>query len=225
MIFDKAKFEQPSLTVDIVVFAMRDGALHMLAIQRGIAPFEGCWALPGGFVLANEDVEQAAARELEEETSLRDVYLEQLYTFSAPKRDPRGRVVTVAHMALLPSDRLDAVKGGSDAKHAEWIPVKKASKSSFALAFDHDKILATALSRLRGKLESTTLAFELLPSAFTLTEAQHVYEAILGRSLDKVTFRRRIAALELVKETTQMRRGAHRPARLYSAVPRDSVWL
>ncbi len=221
--FDRAKFEQPSLTVDIVVFAMREGALHVLAIQRGIEPFEGQWALPGGFVLANEDVEQAALRELEEETSLKDVYLEQLYTFSAPRRDPRGRVVSVAHMALLPADRLDTVKGGSDARHAEWIAVKKAVKSHFA--FDHDDILATALARLRGKLESTTLAFELLPREFTLTEAQRVYEAILGHPLDKVTFRRRLAALGLVKETSKMRRGAHRPAKLYTAVPRASVWL
>jgi 8-oxo-dGTP diphosphatase len=240
--FDRARFEQPSLTVDIVVFAMREDKLHLLVIERGIPPFEGRWALPGGFVLPKETVEQAAARELEEETALREVYLEQLYTFSAPDRDPRGRVVSVAHMALLPADRLDAVQGGSDARSAEWITVPDAiervepagatgasakgrKKREGHFAFDHDVIVATALARLRGKLESTTLAFQLLPQEFTLSEAQRVYEAILGRALDKVTFRRRLTQLELVRETPRMRRGAHRPARLYSAAPRENIWL
>ncbi|MDP3278230.1 MAG: NUDIX domain-containing protein [Deltaproteobacteria bacterium] len=243
--FDRTQFEQPSLTVDIVVFAMREGALHLLVIERGIPPFEGCWALPGGFVLPRESVDQAAARELEEETNLRDVYLEQLYTFSEPERDPRGRVVSVAHMALLPADRVDQVQGGSDARAAKFerLPAsieriepadgrstvgkskRKREESEGYFAFDHDVIVATALARLRGKLEFTTLAFELLPEEFTLTEAQHVYEAILGRELDKVTFRRRLLAMELVRETPRMRRGAHRPARLYRAAPRASVWL
>jgi 8-oxo-dGTP diphosphatase len=244
--FDLARFEKPSLTVDVVVFAMRESQLHLLVIERGIPPFEGRWALPGGFVLPRETVEQAAARELEEETGLKDVYLEQLYTFSTPDRDPRGRVVSVAHMALLPMDRLDdAVVGGSDARRAEWVPLpeaiekvepaglvtpgarprKKREPREPHFAFDHDVIVATALARLRGKLESTTLAFELLPAQFTLTEAQRVYEAILGRPVDKVTFRRRLTQLELVEETAEMRRGAHRPARLYQAVPRDSHWI
>src|SRR5262245_3021775 len=118
--FDGTKFERPSLTVDITVFAMRDGALHVLLIKRGISPFKGRWALPGGFVLPRETVEQAAARELEEETGLTGLYLEQLYTFSNPDRDPRGRIVSVGHMALLPADRLDAVRGGSDAHEADW---------------------------------------------------------------------------------------------------------
>jgi 8-oxo-dGTP diphosphatase len=239
--FDRARFEQPSLTVDVVVFAMRDERLHLLVIERGIEPFRGRLALPGGFVLPRETVEQAAARELEEETGLRGVYLEQLYTFSAPDRDPRGRVVSVAHMALLPADRLDAVRGGSDAREARWIalpesvahdehgeePSRKAPRRrrESPLAFDHDAIVSMALTRLRGKLESTTLAFQLLPREFTLSEAQRVYEAILGRPLDKVTFRRRMAALALVRETPRMRRGAHRPARLYTAAPRENIWL
>ena len=227
--FDRSRFENPSLTVDIVVFAMREGALHVLLIKRGIPPFKGRLALPGGFVLPRETVEQAAARELEEETSLRGVYLEQLYTCSEPDRDPRGRVVSVAHMALLPADRLDAVKGGSDAHEASWVPmaesVARTQSGKKFLAFDHDAIVEMALARLRGKLEYTTLAFQLLPHEFTLTEAQRVYEAILGRPVDKVTFRRRMDAMELVKETPRMRRGAHRPARLYVAAPRDSILL
>ncbi len=227
--FDSSKFERPSLTVDVVVFSLREAALQLLVIRRGIAPFKGRFALPGGFVLPRETVEQAAARELEEETSLSGLYLEQLYTFSEPDRDPRGRVVSVAHLALLPADRIDTVKGGSDAREATWVPAsealaKRADGKKF-LAFDHDRIAAMALERLRGKLEYTTLAFQLLPAEFTLSEAQRVYESILGRPLDKVTFRRRIAAMELVRETPRMRRGAHRPARLYVAAPRDSIFL
>lgn len=229
--FDATLFERPSLTVDIVVFAMREGAaLQLLAIKRGIPPYKGRWALPGGFVLPRETVEQAAARELADETGLAGLYLEQLYTFSEPDRDPRGRVVSVAHMALLPADRVgEVVKGGSDASDAAWLSVEEATRRAAEgkrhLAFDHDRIVEMALTRLRGKLEYTTLAFQLLPKEFTLTEAQRVYEAILGRPVDKVTFRRRLAAMELVRETPRMRRGAHRPARLYSAAPRESIFL
>jgi 8-oxo-dGTP diphosphatase len=227
--FDAARFERPSLTVDVVVFAMRSGVLQMLAIRRAIAPFKDSWAVPGGFVLPRETVEQAAARELEEETGLRGLYLEQLYTFSEPERDPRGRVVSVAHMALLQGDRLGDVQAGSDAGEVGWLPVtevsQKAGQGERCLAFDHDRIVETALNRLRGKLEYTTLAFQLLPREFTLTEAQRVYEAILGHPIDKVTFRRRLSAMELVQETPRMRRGAHRPARLYSAAPRESIFL
>jgi 8-oxo-dGTP diphosphatase len=227
--FDSTRYERPSLTVDVVVFSMRDFALQLLVIKRGIPPFKGRYALPGGFVLPRETVEEAAARELDEETGLSGIYLEQLYTFSEPERDPRGRVVSVAHMALLPADRIESVRGGSDAREASWVPVSEAgaknSDGKKFLAFDHDRIVAMALDRLRGKLEYTTLAFQLLPQEFTLSEAQRVYESILGHPLDKVTFRRRIAAMELVRETPRMRRGAHRPARLYVAAPRDSIFL
>lgn len=223
--FDASAFERPSVTVDVVVFSVQKGLLQALLIQRGIAPFKGRWALPGGFVLPRETVEQAAARELEEETGLRELYLEQLYTFSAPDRDPRARVITVAHLALVPADRVAtlSLQSGSDASHAEWVPVE--DLPSKRLAFDHYDIVQAALARLRGKLESTTLAFELLPREFTLTEAQRLYECILGRDLDKVTFRRRLLGMELVRETAHMRHGAHRPARLYRAAPRRSVWL
>ena len=200
--------------------------MHVLGIKRGIPPYKGRWALPGGFVLPRETVEQAAARELEEETGLTRLYLEQLYTFSEPDRDPRTRVVSVAHLALLPADRLDGVKGGSDAHEAAWLPLADVTAGSRKfLAFDHHRIVDMALERLRGKLEYTTLAFQLLPQEFTLTEAQRVYETILGHPVDKVTFRRRLSAMELVRETPRMRRGAHRPARLYVAAPRESIFL
>src|SRR5690606_29290007 len=121
--FDATKFERPSLTVDVVVFSLREFSLQLLVIRRGIPPFKGRWALPGGFVLPRETVEQAAARELEEETGVSGLYLEQLYTFSDPDRDPRGRVISVAHLALMPADRADSIQGGSDAGEAAWIPV------------------------------------------------------------------------------------------------------
>lgn len=222
--------ERPWLTVDVVVFAVRDDELDVLVVERGVPPYEGMDALPGGFVRAGETVEQAAARELVEETGVSGVYSEQLYTFSEPERDPRGRVVSVAHLALMPGDRVGdvVVKGGTDARSARWArvsalvdvgkggEVRARAKGKEKLAFDHDAVLAMALGRLRGKLEYTTLGFRLLPSEFTLSEAQRVHELVLGREIDKVSFRRRVEAMGLVRETGGVRTGAHRPARLYS---------
>lgn len=197
------------VTVDIVIFTIRDRALHVLLVKRGIEPFKGRWAIPGGFVVRDESLEEAALRELEEETGVRDVYLEQLYTFGDPGRDPRGRVVTVAYFALVSSDR--SLQAGTDAAEANWF----AAASPPPLAFDHGKILATALERLRSKLEYTTVGFQLLPPKFTLTELQRVYEAILGRPLDKRNFRRKMSMLGLVKPLRQWSRGGRRPARLF----------
>jgi 8-oxo-dGTP diphosphatase len=210
-----------AVAVDVVVFAVRDAELQVLLIRRGIEPFCDRWALPGGFVRARETVEEAAARELEEETRVKGLYLEQLQTFSAPDRDPRERVISVAHVALLPADRTkDAVEGGSDAREAAWHRVSTVlSRKSrrVALAFDHEAILGVALERLRARTLSTAVAFRLLPREFTLSEAQRVHEIVLGHPVDKVTFRRRLAALALVRETPRMRHGPHRPARLYVA--------
>jgi 8-oxo-dGTP diphosphatase len=198
------------LTVDVVVFTIQQGRLAVLLIRRGIPPFEGAWAIPGGFVLAAEGVEDAARRELEEETGVRDVYLEQLYTFGEPGRDPRGRVVTVAYFALISFDR--NVIGGSDAAEARWWPMDALPP----LAFDHAAILEYALERLRNKLEYTTVGFQLLPQEFTLTELQQVYEAILGRPLDKRNFRRKIELLGILTPLKQQKRaGPSRPAQLF----------
>ena len=198
------------VAVDIVIFTLREGVLHVLLIRRGVPPFKGKWALPGGFVEEAESLDAAALRELEEETGVSDVYLEQLYSFGDPKRDPRGRVLSISYFALLSSER--ELRSGTDAADARWFPAYDAPR----LAFDHRKILDYALVRLRYKLEWTTVGFELLPKKFTLTELQRVFEAVLGRQLDKRNFRRKILKLEILRALDERRRaGVQRPARLY----------
>lgn len=200
------------VTVDIVIFTIQEGVLKVLLVKRGIAPFIGRFAIPGGFVLEDEDLEQAAVRELKEETGVSDVYLEQLYSFGDPKRDPRGRVVTIAYFALISADR--KLKAGTDAAEAAWRPIDDLPP----LAFDHAAILDYALERLRNKLEYTTVGFQLLPEKFTLTELQEVYEAILGKALDKRNFRRKMSVLKILKPLPEYRRGGQRPAQLYRFV-------
>ena len=198
------------VTVDVVIFTIQEGRLGVLLVRRGIPPYEGTWAIPGGFILPDEGLEEAARRELEEETGVRDVYLEQLYTFGRPGRDPRGRVVTVAYYALISADH--GIRAGSDAAEARWWPMDGLP----ALAFDHADILEYALVRLRNKLEYTTVGFQLLSERFTLSELQQVYETILGRALDKRNFRRKIELLDILTPLGEYRRhGAARPARLY----------
>lgn len=202
---------RPALTVDCVVFAIADDALKVLLIRRAQEPFGGSWALPGGFVDMGETLEAAARRELEEETSLKDLFLEQLYTFGEPDRDPRGRVVSVAYYALVDLAGRD-VEPASDASAAEWFAVDALPE----LAFDHGEILAAALERVRGKVRYAPLGFELLPRRFTLTELQRLYEIILGNELDKRNFRRKIHSMGVLLDTGEVQRGrAHRAAKLY----------
>ena len=199
------------VAVDIVIFTLREAVLHVLLIRRGVPPFKGKWAIPGGFVKEAESLDAAARRELEEETGVRDVYLEQLYSFGDPNRDPRGRVLSISYFALLSSER--ELHSGTDAVDARWFPAYDVPR----LAFDHRKILDYALVRLRYKLEWTTVGFELLPEKFTLTELQRVFEAVLGRQLDKRNFRRKILKLEILQALDERRRvGVQRPARLYT---------
>jgi 8-oxo-dGTP diphosphatase len=177
------------VTVDIVIFTIRDSRLKVLLIKRGIVPFKDCMAIPGGFVLEDESLDTAALRELKEETGVEDVFLEQLYSFGDPKRDPRGRVVTVAYYALIPAGH--PIKAGSDAASAAWYDADDLPK----LAFDHRRIVDYAIERLRNKLEYTTAGFKMLPEQFTLSELQSVYEAILGKKLDKRNFRKKLFCL------------------------------
>lgn len=199
------------VTVDIVLFTILQSELQILLVKRGVAPYLGQFALPGGFVQPEESLEKAAARELQEETGTRDVYLEQLFTFGDPERDPRGRVVTVAYYALIAQDR-GVLVAGTDAADARWFPVTKLPR----LAFDHTRILEMALTRLRNKLEYTTVGFELLPKKFTLTDLQALWEAILGRRLDKRNFRRKVQGLGLLRPLKEFQRTGRKPARLYS---------
>lgn len=199
------------MTVDVVIFTLREWELQVLLVQRGVPPFKGQWALPGGFVLEDESVDAAARRELEEETGVRDVYLEQLYTFGDVGRDPRGRVITVAYFALLTTDTTPLV-AGTDAGAARWIAARKHPP----LAFDHEKILRYALERLENKLDYTTVGFKLLPKKFTLSQLQRVYETVLGRSLDKRNFRRKIAVLDILTPLEEwVQEGPSRPAQLH----------
>jgi len=197
------------VTVDIVLFTIRGGGLHLLLIRRLAKPFENRYALPGGFVLEDESVDAAAARELHEETGVDKVYLEQLYTFGDPKRDPRGRVVTVAYYALVPHNQV--LRAGTDASEAAWFPITDLPP----LAFDHRKIVEYAHQRLRNKLDYTNVGFELLPDKFTLSELQAVHEAILGEDLDKRNFRRKTIQKGIVKPSKEWRKTGRKPAQLY----------
>jgi 8-oxo-dGTP diphosphatase len=198
------------VAVDLAVFTVQERRLDLLLIQMRRAPFAGKWALPGGRIRGDETVEQAAVRELREKTGLDDVYLEQLYTFSDPERDPDARCISVAHLALIPpTARLRTTDKYSG---IGWFPLTRLPR----LAFDHDVISFEATRRLRAKLEYTDIAKNLLPATFTLGELQRMYEAIEGRPLDARNFQRRVQVTELVKDTGRVRRGqAYRPARLF----------
>jgi 8-oxo-dGTP diphosphatase len=205
------RYPRPALTVDCVVFGLGEGALQVLLIQRDLEPYRGSWALPGGFVRVDEDLEAAAWRELQEETGLERVFLEQLYTFGAHDRDPRERVVTVAYYALV--KLMDhRVRAATDARKAAWFAVDRLPQ----LAFDHASIVTTGLNRLRGKVRYQPIGFELLPPKFTLSQLQHLYETILERPLDKRNFRKKVLSFGLLEELDELEKDvAHRAARLY----------
>jgi 8-oxo-dGTP diphosphatase len=206
----------PAVTVDVVIFTLRQGALQVLLVQRKYDPFRESWAIPGGFVHDDEPLEAAARRELAEETGVRDVYLEQLYTFGDPQRDPRGRVISVAYIALVRAEQ--QLEAATDASSVHWFP---AASPPRPLAFDHERILAYALDRLRSKLEYTTIAFQLLPEVFSLPDLKHTYEQILDEHLDRGNFYRKIKAADLLEETNSFREGKGRPARLYRFRPQQ----
>ncbi len=203
-------YARPAVTVDVLLFTIRGEKLQLALIKRGIEPHKGSWALPGGFVRMDEELEEAARREIEEEIGVRDVFLEQLYTFGAPDRDPRTRVITIVYFALVPGEHL-TLRADTDASDASWFAVGDLPK----LAFDHEQIVAVALERLKGKIEYSNIAYGLLPARFRLSELQRVYEIILGRALDKRNFRKRVLALGLVEATEKYSSGAHRPAQLF----------
>jgi 8-oxo-dGTP diphosphatase len=204
------RYPRPALTVDAVVFGFDEGDLKLLLIERGLDPFAGCWALPGGFVRVNETLEAAVRRELMEETGLSRVFLEQLFTFGELDRDPRERVVSVAYYALVKLSDC-RLKASTDARQARWFPVGKLPK----LAFDHREIIEVALRRLQGKVRYQPIGFVLLPPEFTLSQLQHLYEATLGTRLDKRNFRRKLLRTGLLAALEKRAAGRHRPAQLF----------
>ena len=206
------QYPHPAVTTDVVVFTIRDGRLSILLVKRANPPFAGSWALPGGFLDIDEDLDGCAARELEEETGVSGLYLEQLYTFGATHRDPRERVISVTYYALVPQDALATPRAASDAADVGWHPFDELP----LLAFDHADIVQMAHDRLVAKLDYSTIAFGFMPRTFTLSELQCVYEILLNQSLDKRNFRKRMLSLNLIEETGKLRRnGKHRPAREY----------
>jgi 8-oxo-dGTP diphosphatase len=205
------EYPRAALTVDCVVFGFDEAELKILLIRRGLAPFKGKWALPGGFVHLDETLDEAARRELAEEAGLTNVFLEQLYTFGALERDPRERVVSVAYYGLVKLAAHPAA-GASDASDAGWFTVAQPPR----LAFDHADILETAVQRLRAKVRYEPIGFELLPAKFTLSQLQHLYEAVLQGQFDKRNFRKKFLATGLlVPLKEQLRGGANRPAQLF----------
>lgn len=202
--------ERPVLAVDLVLLTIAAGRLQCLLIRRKAEPFAGGWALPGGFVRAMESLEEAAFRELAEEAGVRDVYLEQLYTLGDPRRDPRGRVVSVAYYALIDAARQE-LRASTDASDARWFPLSELP----ALAFDHGRILELALERLRAKANYTTVAFQLLPGPFTLDELRKAYEVLLGQALDRRNFRKKMLSLNILRDTGKTASHGGRPGRLY----------
>ncbi len=209
-------YERPSVTVDVVILTVSERRLEVLLVRRRHWPFEDMWAIPGGFVEPNESLEDSARRELRVEANVSDVYLEQLYTFGDPGRDPRTRVITVVYYALLRGDQLH-LRAGDDAADAQWFPAYEHP----SLAFDHDQILEYTRQRLRSKLEYTTIGYQLLAPSFTLSELQEVYEAILNRPLDKRNFRKKVLSTGILEQIPETRKaGQHRPAALYRFNPR-----
>ncbi|MCH7815170.1 MAG: NUDIX hydrolase [Proteobacteria bacterium] len=213
------EYPHPAVTTDMVVFTIRDQELKLLLIKRKLQPFKGSWALPGGFVAIAEDIHQCAERELEEETGVRGVYLEQLCTYGHPERDPRERVITIAYYALIPSEKIK-IRAATDATAVDWFVMDELPE----LAFDHANIVEQAKQRLVAKLDYSTIAFQFLPREFTLTEVQDIYEIILEEKMDKRNFRKWALALESIEETGEERReGRHRPAKLYRLIDPSRV--
>ncbi|MEO0899553.1 MAG: NUDIX domain-containing protein [Bacteroidota bacterium] len=201
------------LAVDAVVFGYQpESGISVLLIKRKFPPFQGGWALPGGFVNVDESLEQAVTRELEEETGIKINYLEQLYTFGQPERDPRQRVVSVAYFVLIRED-IYSLHAQTDAEDAKWFDINDLPN----LAFDHQRIIDVAIQRVRNKIIYEPIGFELLNESFTFAELQKLYETLLQRGIDRGNFQKKIKSLNILEELTEMRKpvGSGRPARLY----------
>ena len=207
------KYPHPSVTTDCVIFGFDGTSLKVLLVERGLEPFKGRWAFPGGFLNMDESAEAGALRELQEETGLTGAYIKQFHTFSQPDRDPRKRVITIAYYALV---RLQNVRGGDDASRAEWFALDKVP----ALAFDHDLILRVALNELRKQIHFEPIGFELLPEKFTIKELQLLYEAILDVKFDRRNFYNKMKHLGILTQLDEtVQNSPQREAFLFSFNP------
>ncbi len=214
-------YEQPGVTVDLVIFTVNQDALKVMLVKRAEDPFSGDWSLPGGFLKLGESLEEAALRVLEEKTGVKEVYLEQLYTFGEPERDPRARVITVAYFALIPWKNLIAPESRK-VTDLKWQSIDRLSK----LAFDHKDIITYAVQRLRAKAGYSNIVYGLLPEQFRLSDLQKMYEIILNKELDKRNFRKKMLAAGLLQETGRREStGAHRPAMLYQFKKMEIAFL
>ncbi len=202
------------VTVDVVIFTIKDNRLKVLLVKRANEPFKGKWAIPGGFIRLSETMDNAAIRILKEKTNVQNIYLEQLYTFGDPKRHPNARVITCAYYALIRSDDIElSFEDNTETTEVQWHFVYDLP----ALAFDHKEIIEYSLKRTRERLEFCPIAFQLLPEKFTLTELQKSYELILAKKLDKRNFRKKMLSASILKELNEYTKSASkRPARLYS---------
>jgi 8-oxo-dGTP diphosphatase len=215
------KYEQPGITVDLAVFTINNNKLKVLLLKRAEEPFQGTWSMPGGFLLHGESLEEAAHRVLLEKTGVKNVYMEQLYTFGDPQRDPRSRVITVAYFALIPWKELDQPESQKVAD-LTWSSVDNLPR----LAFDHKAILNYAVKRLRAKASYSNIVYGLMPKQFRLSELQSMYEIIISDKLDKRNFRKQMLATGLLEETGKKdSSGAHRPAMLYQFKKMEIVFF
>ena len=234
--YDASRFERPSVAVDVALLSVAEGALWTVLLHRSEHPHRGRYALPGGFVGIREPLDAAAARVLSRKCGLDGVFLEQLYTFGSPGRDPRTRVISVAHVALVDRARLLEASAGTDALiHARldvpWegetggpVEALRSDGTTLPLAFDHAEILGMAVKRIRGKLDYAPIGFQLLPPRFTLLELQRVHETILARPTNKDSFRRRMLASGQLEATGESQRDVdHRPAELYRFTRRSAI--
>ena len=211
-----AEAQHPRVAADVAVFAFLDGAMNVLLVRRRYEPYESYWALPGGLLEPDETLEEAAERELREETGVTDTYMEQLATFSEVDRDPRGRVISCCYLAFVDGGRV-RLRPGSDAREAAWRPLEallRETDEGTVLAFDHDRILAYARQRLAYKLEYQNVAWSLLPETFTLSELRRVYEAGIGRAFEPNNFRRIALGWGVLAESGERPTGG-RPAATY----------
>ncbi len=205
------KYKHAVIATDIIIFTVKESALKVLLIKMKKDPFKNHWAMPGGLVKADESVDMAAKRHLEDKTGVKDLFLEQLYTFGKVNRDPFGRVVSVSYFALIPQAEMK-LKTTKEYEDIKWFSVNDLPE----LAYDHKEMLELGISRLRSKLEYTNIVCNLLPKEFTLAEMQNIYELILNKEIDKRNFRKKIETLKIVKDTGKKTSGkAHRPAKIY----------